>query len=148
MERERVHMELWHSLGQNQAREHRTEVDQLRELIAQLEQKLAERPVKEVQRFMDADELRGYKEEADRAFRSRENAWQALCEIRLLHRQGEPGRCRCGLQLQRCPIAEIVDRYPGLAKWEKEQIHRLRSGNWHRLPDRHPAVLDPRWEPD
>ena len=148
IESDRVHKELWRLLGEKQAREHRAEVDQLREQIAQLEQKLADRPVKEVQRFMDADELREYKDEADRAFRSRENAWQALCEIRLIHREGEPGRCRCGTQLHRCPIAEIVDRYPGLAKWEEEQIRRLRSGNRHMLPDRHPAVLDRRYQPD
>jgi hypothetical protein len=39
-----------------------------------------------VERFINADEFQGYKDEADRAFRSRENARSALCEIRLLRR--------------------------------------------------------------
>ena len=149
MARDRVHIDLWRSLGQAQARTHQSEATQLRGQIAQLEQELADRPVKEVERYIGADEIQAHKDEADRAFRSRENAWQALCEIRLLHREGEPGRCRCGKRLDQCPIAEIVDRYPGLGEWEEEQIRRLRNHDrrGHKLPDRHPAVFDPRWQP-
>jgi hypothetical protein len=92
-------------------------------------------------------ELEEAREEADRAFRSRENAWQALCMVRLLHREGQPGQCRCGLRLDRCKTAQIVDHYPALEKWEKEQVLRLRRGLSHNLPEGHPAVLDRRWEP-
>ena len=128
MERDRVHINLWRSLGQKQAQEHRAEAAQMREQIAHLEQELAERPVREVQRLVDADELQKYKDEADRAFRSREVAWQGLCEIRLRHREGEAGRCRCGLRMDRCQIAEIVGKYPALVKWEMEQVRRMPDG--------------------
>lgn len=40
--------------------------------------------------------------------RSRENAWQALCEIRLLHRDASDGKCRCGKRYDDCPEVQIV----------------------------------------
>ena len=110
-------------------------------------QKLRDRPERIVERYVDQQELEDARAEAVRAFRSREKAWQALCEIRLIHREGTPGRCRCGQRLDACKIAQIVDRYPGLELWENEQYRRLRNDQDHMLPDSHPAVLDPRWRP-
>jgi hypothetical protein len=148
MERDRVHIGLWRSLSQSHAHAHRTEAARLRSRITELEQELADRPEKEVVSYVGEDEIRGANEEAGRAFRSRERAWQALCEIRVLHRERDEGRCQCGLRIDRCQIAEIVARYPALLKWEAEQIRRLRSNDWrgHMLPDGHPAVLDRNWE--
>jgi hypothetical protein len=37
-------------------------------------------------------------------------------EVRLVHREGELSRCRCGRRLDRRKVAMIVDRYPGLGK--------------------------------
>lgn len=147
MARDRVHTELWRTFAQERDQDHRRKEKQLGSRISQLEQELRDRPVKTEVRYIDAEELEHAQAEAERAFRSRENAWQALCEIRLIHREGETGRCRCGLRLDRCGIAQIVDRYPGLERWEAEQYRRLRNGESHSLPDGHPAILDQRWRP-
>jgi hypothetical protein len=120
---------------------------QLREHIAELEQELHDRPTQTVDRWVDLDQLDEARERADRAYRSREHAWQALCMVRLLHREAQAGKCRCGQRLDRCEIAQIVDRHPGLAKWEKDQVRRLRTGETHALPEGHPAVLDRNWQP-
>jgi hypothetical protein len=147
MARDRAHIQVWRELASAQRRSHRAEAALLKDRIAELEQELRARPKEIVERYVDRDELDGARAEAERAFRSRENAWQALCEVRLVHREGEPGRCRCGQRLDRCKEAMIVDRYPGLEKWENEQIRRLRSNQDHRLPDGHPAVINPNWRP-
>ncbi len=147
MAADRKHIELWQALVRDEKRKQDAEVEKLRTQISGLQQELSDRPERVVERYIDLDELRKAQDEAERAFRSREKAWQALCEIRLIHREGNPGRCRCGVRLDSCKIAQIVDRYPGLEKWEKEQINRLRNYEDHRLPDGHPAVLDPTWQP-
>ena len=143
----RVHAELWRELARLRQRDHDAAEVRLRNQIAELKRELRDRPTQTVDRWVDRDELEEARREARRAFRSREDAWQALCMVRLLHREGQPGQCRCGLRLDRCKVAQIVDQYPGLEKWEKEQVSRMRSGLTHELPDDHPAILDPRWEP-
>jgi hypothetical protein len=147
LEASRVHAELWRTLARSRQMERDVREAQLKNRIAQLEQELHDRPTRTVERWVDQDQLKEAKEEADRAFRSRENAWQALCLVRLIHREGQPGQCRCGLRLDRCETAKIVDHYPGLEKWEKEQVRRQRDGLTHNLPDGHPALLDRRWQP-
>jgi hypothetical protein len=116
MARDRAHIQVWRELASTQRRSHRAEATLLKDRIAELEQELRARPEEIIERYVDRDELDGARAEAERAFRSRENAWQALCEVRLVHREGEPGRCRCGQRLDRCKVAMIVDRYPGLEK--------------------------------
>lgn len=143
----RVHAELWRELARSRRRDHDAAEAQLRNRIAELEQELRDRPTQTIDRWVDLDQLEEARDEADRAFRSRDNAWQALCMVRLIHREGQPGKCRCGQRLDRCKIAEIVDHYPGLEKWEREQVSRKRRGLTHALPEGHPALLDPRWEP-
>ncbi len=142
------HIQLWQKLLADRQREHDKAVAQLRDRIAALERELHERPEKVVERWHGAAEIEAAKAEAQRAFRSRQNAWQALCEIRLLHREASDGRCRCGKRYADCPEAQIVGYYPGLAKWEKEQWERYRNYEDHALPDRHPALTNPRWRPD
>ena len=143
-----AHIELWRSLLNRRQRAHERAESQLRARIDDLEQQLRDRPEKVVERRMGGEEMDAAKAEAERAFRSRENAWQALTEIRLLHREADSGQCRCRKRLDRCPEAQIVDRYPGLAKWENDQVRRLRQGLSHTLPDNHPAILDRRWLAD
>jgi hypothetical protein len=147
MERDRTHIELWRVFLHSQQCDHNAKETLLQTRISDLEQELYDRPERIVERYVDLEELNEARGEARRAFRSRENAWQALCLVRLLHREGLPGECRCGLRLDRCETARIVDHYPGLEKWEREQVRRLRNGYDHNLPDGHPAVLDPRWQP-
>jgi hypothetical protein len=138
---------MWRALARSRKQDHERVEVQLRDQIAQLEQDLRDRPTRTVDRWVDRDELEEARSEADRAFRSRENAWQALCMVRLFHREGQPGQCRCGQRLDRWKTAPIVDHYPALEKWEREQVRRLRSGLSHNLPEGHPALLDRRWEP-
>jgi hypothetical protein len=148
MPRDRAHIALWRSLAEARADTHRAEAARLRARLAELEHELSDRPVQTVDRYVDADELREAKEGAVRAYRSRDYAYQALCMIRLLHREGEPGRCRCGERLDQCPIAEIVAQARGLDRWEKAEFERFRRGERHMLPDNHPGVLDPQhWAP-
>jgi hypothetical protein len=146
-EANQAHIEMWKALARSRKQDHERVEVQLRDRIAELEQELRDRPTRTVDRWVNRDELEEAQEEAQRAFRSRENAWQALCEVRLLHREGQPGQCRCGLRLDRCKVAQIVDHYPALEKWEREQVSRLRRGLIHALPEGHPALLDRRWEP-
>jgi len=138
----RDHIEMWRALVSKRD----AAVAQLREEVADLEQELRDRPEKIVDRYVDLDKLQEAREQARRAYHSRENAWQALCMVRLIHREGQPGQCRCGQSLDRCKTAQIVDHYPGLENWEKEQVRRLRDRLDHNLPDGHPALLDARWE--
>lgn len=143
----RAHIDLWQSLARGRQRNHDATEARLERRITELEQEIRDRPTQTVERYVDRDKLEAAREEAERAFRSRENAWQALCMVRLIHREGQPDQCRCGLRLDRCKVAPIVDHYPGLEKWEKEQVHRLRNGLDHNLPEGHPVLLDARWEP-
>jgi hypothetical protein len=142
------HIKLWKSLLDDRQRGHNHEVSHLQGRIADLERELQERPEKVVERWHGTDEIEAADAKAQRAYRSRENAWQALCEIRLLHREASDGKCRCGKRYDDCPEAQIVGSYPGLAKWEKEQWERYHRYETHGLPDNHPALVDPRWRPD
>lgn len=128
---------------------HAAEVNHLRAAIRQAEEataaahrELAERPVQEVERYLDHDVLEGAKREAQRAFQSRQRAWGALCEIGLRHRETPGGRCRCGLRWSDCATAEVVGAFPHLERWERQQARRLVDDLPHGLPASHPAVLD------
>lgn len=142
------HIELYKALLSAEEREHGNEVTRLNGRIADLERELQERPEKLVERWHGADEIQAATDEQQRAFRSRQNAWQALCEIRLLHREASDGKCRCGKRFKDCPEAQIVGYYPGLARWEKQEWERYKKYEDHALPERHPALTDPRWRPD
>jgi hypothetical protein len=95
------HIELWRKLLAERQREHDDAQVKLKNQIAELERELQERPEKIVERWHGTDEIEAARSEAQRAFRSRQNAWQALCEIRLLHREASNERCRCGKKYTR-----------------------------------------------
>jgi hypothetical protein len=139
---------MYKALLGGQRRAHNREVAQLEERIAGLERELEERPEKPVERWHGADEIQAARDEAQRAFRSREKAFQALCMIRLLHREASHGKCRCGQPYSECEEAELVGHYPALMKWERQQWERHRDYLDCALPDGHPALTDPRWQPD
>jgi hypothetical protein len=126
-------------------RQRLAEVEQERD---HLQQQLDARPVRVVTENLDKQTVDEALLKRDAAYRSRDSAFRALCEVRLLHREREPGMCRCGRRLDRCEIAIIVDRYPALRSWEKQQVDRFRRHEVHSLPDNHPAIIDPRWQPD
>jgi len=98
-----------------------------------------DRPERVITRYLDADVLEQAQSEAERAFRSRERAWQGLVEVRLLHREADDRLCRCGTRFDRCEVAMVAHRYGNLDDWELDQVRRLRRGDWSALPDRHPA---------
>jgi hypothetical protein len=146
-DRDRAHIELWQSFARARRRAHDAEVQGLREQLAQMQRELDERPEKIVELYIGQEELDEAGAEAQRAFRSRERAWQALSEVWVIHREGQSGCCRCGLRLDRCEVSQIIDSYPALDDWVREQFSRLQKGLDHGLPERHPAVLDPHWRP-
>jgi hypothetical protein len=152
---DREHIELWRSFLDARRRAHQREVSQLQDQMSQLQDQIAdlqrqleERPEKVVERWIGTDEITAAETKAQRAYRSREYALQGLTEIRLLHREADGGKCRCGKRFDLCPEAQIVSRYPVLIKWEKDQYERLRRGEPHALPANHPAIVDPHWRPE
>lgn len=123
---------------------HAFEVDRLNARIAELEAELQERPERIVHENLDRQTVQDAQDERERALRSRDAAYQTLVEIRLAHREGEKGKCRCGRRLSQCRVVEILQNFPPLERWEERQVERLRKGLQHRLPDGHPALIDPR----
>lgn len=119
----------------------------VRNRLASLQQVLDDRPEKQVVKYVNLDKLEEATREQERAFRSRQNAWQALSEVRVFHRERDPGQCQCGARYEKCKVAEIVDRYPALAKWEATEVAKLRRGQPSGLPENQIARLDARWMP-
>jgi hypothetical protein len=91
MASDRVYIDLWRSLGQAQARTHQSEAAQMRGQIVRLEQELADRPVKEVERYIGADEIQAHKDEADRAFRETLVVYSSAANVALIR----PLYCTC-----------------------------------------------------
>lgn len=63
----------------------------------------------------------------------------------MLHHERPGHVCACGTRAAKCKEMTVVEemREP-LNRWEARQVHRLKRGQAHCLPDNHPAVLDPR----
>ena len=146
--REAQHAKMW-AEDQREALEaleerHGRVLASLQQQVAQLQQTLDDRPERVVVQNLDLQEVRAAHDARDAAYRSRDTAYQALCELRLLHHETGDGQCRCGRRVDRCDVAGIVDRYPALRLWEDKQAEFLRRGLPHLLPDGHPAVLDRR----
>ena len=78
-------------------------------------------------------------DECDGTFRSCDDAYRALTEIRLLHREVDGGRCRCGSK--GCAVFEILHDHRSLESWERKQVERMKQGLPHALPAGHPDVL-------
>lgn len=69
------------------------EIVRLRAQLAAAQQELDERPErKEVVKYIGEDEIRAAEEESQRAFASRQPAWQAWSEIQCLHRERNNGQ--------------------------------------------------------
>jgi hypothetical protein len=140
MQQNREHIRLWQALLADWQQKHDAEASRLQRRIADLERTIRE--------GVEATQIAEAEAKAHQAYRSRDAAFEALCEIRLLHRDTGTGRCRCGKRLGQCPEAQIVDQYPALRRWEKEQVERYRRGEIYALPDNHPALLDAHYRLD
>jgi hypothetical protein len=145
--RDADHIELWRELINSRVGKLGGEIRQLKDQLAAAQQELDERPEKEVVKYIGEDEIRAAQEEAQRAFASRQRAWQALSQIQAMHRERNDGRCQCGLQFTKCKEAQIISGYPALIDWVKDELARLNCGLDCDLPDKHPARFDPRWHP-
>lgn len=148
MERDDKHKARWRELlavvRQRAARREEDLLARLHQVEKSLEAEVANRPERVVEKWRNQEVIDKAEAEAERAFRSREKAWQAMCEVRLLHREAQQGQCRCGKRADRCPELAIVGSYPGILEWEREQIRRLQDHLPHALPRNHPVCLDPR----
>jgi hypothetical protein len=145
--RDEDHIELWRTLINERVRELGREIGQLKSQVAAAQQELYERPAKEVIKYLGQDEIRAAQEEGQRAFASRQRAWQALSEIQCLHRERNNGICQCGSRFKECDEAQIVNSYPAFIDWVKDQAERMNRGLSCDLPQKHPARFDPRWRP-
>lgn len=140
------HLTLWRDYVRDLEQEHADVVDGLRRRIQGLEQQLAERPEKIVEKWLNQDIVETAQAEAQRAFRSRARAWGGLLSVRVRHHETVNGRCRCSKPMKDCLDAQTVSLYGGLDKFENEQVALLRQGRRNDLPADHPARIDPKWK--
>lgn len=138
------HLALRRALLERRETEHANAAASLRVTIAAKERELADRPEKIVEKYLEISVLQEATAEAERALRSRDWAYGTMLQVSLLHRETEPGRCRCGKGLDRCHEFTLLDCHVGLERWEAKQVERRKQGLSHALPPNHPAVLDRR----
>lgn len=150
--RDQDHHDLWAEDAGDLAEQHARDLVVARvateTLRAQLAEEVTKRPTNVVYRNLDQETVNEALSSRDAAFRSRDRAFRALCEVWLLHRDAGSGRCRCGRPHSQCNTAAIVDHYPSLEAWERKQWERMRQHLDHWLPRKHPAVIDPKWRPN
>jgi len=111
--------------------------DKLRERDAEngrMRQELDERPVRVVEKWVDADVLEEAHEFARRAYGSREHAFRQLCLIHMNHHELRGERCSCGRSIADCDVVGIVEGYRALLRWERAQEDREERGLRHGLP--------------
>ena len=149
--RDQDHRDLWaedaRELAEQNANKLAAEQASTETLRTQLAEEIAKRPPHVVHRNLDQEIVHEAEAERDSAYRSRDQAFQALSEVWLLHRDAGSDRCRCGRKFSQCDTAAIVNRYRALEQWERRQWERRRQRRDHMLPRNHPAVTDPRWTP-
>ena len=148
VKRDQDHVRLWRlQAGASEARRQH-EVAELQQEADALRLQLDARPVKIVNQNLDQETVDQALTERESAYRARDGAFRALCQVRMIHREREPGKCRCGRRIDQCVEAKIVDEFRALKAWERRQVERLRNNERHELPYNHPAIIDPRWQPD
>lgn len=145
MQKVTEHLDMWEGYFGATQQKHEAVAEGLRRQLADRDRQLAERPEQVVEKYLNQAEVDAAENEAQRAFRSRQNAWQVLCMIRLRHVELDNGQCRCGRAVAKCEDGLLVRDYPGLRQWERKQVQLLREHRPHALPAGHPALVDPRW---
>lgn len=142
--RDADHVAAWKAERDTRKRRADQTIALLEEKVAAAQHELEQRPVNVVHENLDKEVVEEAESNRDAAYRSRDAAMAALCKVRLLHHESDPGQCSCGSRYARCRTAQAVDECRSLESWESKQITRLRRNLPHYLPDNHPAVLDPR----
>jgi hypothetical protein len=145
--RDQEHINLWRGLMSTRVDALRAEISQLKAQLGAAKQELDERPEKEIVKYIGEDEIRAAEEESQRAFASRQRAWQVLSELHRRHRERNNGQCQCGRPFNKCGDAEIIAGYPAFMDWLKAEVARYWRGQPCDLPVAHPARFDPRWRP-
>lgn len=140
-QRDLDHLRVWQAL----TLELRQEIAKQKTAVADMQDELDARPTRIVTENLDQQQVDEAKAERDQAYQSRDRAFHLLSAAALLHSEAEPNRCACGLQLQKCAVAQLLEEEGrGLRNWESKQRQRMEDGYPHSLPDNHPFVLDRR----
>lgn len=149
VKRNEDHLRIWQAAHATAVREGRERYDRgvatYVKQVADLTAELQARPFREVP--VGLDEIQRISDARDGAYRSRDTAFQVLCEVRLLHREGKDGQCQCGARYEQCQTAQLVNGYPALEQWEITQFERHRLHRRSDLPANHPARFDHTWRP-
>lgn len=150
--KERDHREMWiESLRytvETLTEQHAEELARRDEQEAALQEELVSRPVQVVIENLDIEVVKEAHRKAQGAYRSRDHAFRQLTMIHLQHFEAHAGQCRCGLPIDDCEIALIVDNYRALKTWEYINTERRKRHQIHQLPKHHPGIIDARWDPD
>jgi hypothetical protein len=140
------HVPLWQAYVQAVEAEAATNLSEAEARTEQARRQLEARPERVVEKYLNEADIVAAKHQAQRAYTSREYAWQALSALGLLHVEQPEGQCRCGKVRRSCAEAQLVNGVNGLRQWEARQAEAHRQGHRHYLPDGHPALIDYRWQ--
>jgi hypothetical protein len=153
-QRDKDHREQWeHDLElvqerhSSQLRARSAEIAELRATISELEETLIARPRQVVHENLDQATVDEALRKRDQAFRSRDCAYGLVAELRCLHHDTGRGTCKCGEDVRRCAVTQLLDEDGSFIRWEADQIRRWHQGFDHALPPGHPALINPRWSP-
>lgn len=102
--------------------------------IAGLQEELEQRPVRVVEKWMEAGVLNEAHEAAARAYHSRDHAFRQMCLIHMKHHEVTGERCSCGRSIADCDVVGILEGYRALMRWELRQEERRDQGKSHQLP--------------
>jgi len=130
---------------ENQRSQSVSEIERLSDQVRQLEQQLADRPVRIVEQNLDQQAVNKASDERDQAYRSRDSAYALLAALRSLHHDTGGGICTCNRPIASCRETELLDGSSAYRRWELSQHERLRRGQWSQLPADHPARINSRW---
>jgi hypothetical protein len=122
---------------------HDGEVKGLNDVIAGLEQKLAERaPVR-----VDPDQQKVWDAQAQASkWRGlRDDAFRVLARLRGLHHDPGNGRCICRKPVGECPETRLLNDARSFLRWEADQTQRYWQSRDCSLPDGHPALVNHKW---
>lgn len=152
MKKEKDHSDLWAESKREAIEEltelHAEDVARLESRIAAMQEELGSRPVQVVTENLDAEVVDQAHRDAEQAYRSRDHAYLQLTMIHMQHFEAQAGQCRCGIPIEECEVAMIVDNFRGLKAWERNQWERRRRHQRHMLPSNHPGIIDARWDYD
>ncbi len=110
---------------------------------AALQSELKQRPLADVQSWLESAAVDAATTERDIAYRSRDHVMRCLWELDRLHheKEGQPNQCSCGSTAAQCREFQALSAVTeSLYRWETRQLGRLRDNLPHGLPRHHPDV--------